>query len=80
MDRASRVIIGIGEFRQRATEIIKEVESSAQPIAIARRGKPVVELRPLKREAEDLIGSVTLIEGTDLTEPVLSPEEWSAAR
>lgn len=79
MDRKERVI-GIGEFRQRATEIIKEVEMSAEPIAIARRGEPVVELRPLKRAAEDLIGSVTEIEGTDLTEPVLSPEEWSAAR
>jgi prevent-host-death family protein len=70
-------IIGIGEFRQRATEIVKEVETSAVPVAISRRGKPVVELRPLGHGADDLIGSVDVLEGTDLTTPVLSPEEWT---
>jgi prevent-host-death family protein len=73
-------IVGIGEFRQRATEIVKEVETSAEPVAISRRGKPVVELRPLGHGAVDLIGSVDVLEGTDLTAPVLAPEEWTATQ
>jgi prevent-host-death family protein len=79
MSKPTRVI-GIGEFRQRATEIIREVETSAQPVSIARRGKPVVELRALEDGSGDLIGSVTIPEGTDLTQPVAAAEEWSATR
>jgi prevent-host-death family protein len=79
MSKPSRVV-GIGEFRQRATEIIREVERSAEPVAIARRGQPVVELRPLRKDSPDLIGSVTLARGTDLTKPVMALEEWSAAQ
>lgn len=72
-------VIGIGEFRQRATEIIRKVETSAEPVAIARRGKPVVEVRPVSQAPDDLTGSVTVEEGVDLSKPVLSADEWSAA-
>ncbi len=75
---AEQQVYGIGEFRQRATEIIKQVEESAQPVQIARRGKPVVEIRPLVPEATDLLGSVTVADGVDLTAPAVDPSEWSA--
>lgn len=70
--------IGIGEFRQRATEIIKQVEETAQPVTISRRGEPVVEIRALEKKADDLVGSVELAGDVDLTDPALEPGEWLA--
>jgi hypothetical protein len=39
----------------------------------------VAELRPVSPPAEDLIGSVTILDD-DLTRPVLAPEDWEVAR
>jgi antitoxin (DNA-binding transcriptional repressor) of toxin-antitoxin stability system len=75
-DMATKETIGIGEFRQRATEIIREVEATARPVIIDRRGRPVVEIRALAAEEKSLIGSVEVMEGTDLTEPVIDPADW----
>jgi antitoxin (DNA-binding transcriptional repressor) of toxin-antitoxin stability system len=71
--------IGIGEFRQRATEIIRGVEESARPVIVARRGQPVVEIRALRRLDEPLLGSVEVSPDVDLTEPVVDPGQWEAA-
>lgn len=76
MDKSE--IIGIGEFRQRATELIRAVEERAQSITIARRGKPVAELRPISHLSSSLEGSVTIGDDVDLAAPVLDPSEWSA--
>lgn len=73
-------VLGIGEFRQRATEVIKEVETSAQPVVISRHGRPVVEIRPLRGEETGLRGSVTVAPGVDLTEPVSDVVDWEALR
>ena len=69
-------IIGIGEFRQRATELIKEVEEKALSIRIARRGKPVAEVRPIPSSTAEMKGSVTIADGIDLTAPVVDPADW----
>jgi prevent-host-death family protein len=71
--------IAIGDFRQRATELIREVEETKQPITITRRGVPVAELRPARVDPGVLRGSVTLLDA-DLTRPVLEPADWDAER
>jgi hypothetical protein len=45
-------------------------------VVIDRRGRPVVEIRALAVPEESLLGSVEVIEGTDLTEPVIDPVQW----
>ena len=70
--------IGIGEFRQRATEIIREVEETARPVLIDRRGRPVVEIRALARHEATLLGSVEILDPDALTNPVIDPLEWDA--
>ncbi|MFV1962740.1 MAG: type II toxin-antitoxin system Phd/YefM family antitoxin [Acidimicrobiia bacterium] len=72
--------IGIGEFRQRATEIIRRVEETAQSVTIARRGKPVVEIRAMQASAASLLNSVDVSADFDLSEPVVDPREWDATR
>jgi prevent-host-death family protein len=71
--------IAIGDFRQRATELVREVEETKTPILITRRGVPVAELRPARVDPAVLRGSVTLLD-PDLTRPVLEPGEWEADR
>lgn len=72
--------VGIGEFRQRATEIIREVETTGRPVVLDRRGRPVVVLRPITPHEGSLIGSVEVLDGADLTEPVVDPAMWESAR
>lgn len=71
--------IAVGEFRQRATEIIRQVEETKEPITITRRGVAVAELRSVRSDPEALLGSVTVLD-PNLSKPVLAPEEWEAVR
>jgi prevent-host-death family protein len=71
-------VVGIGEFRQRATELIRSVEEEGLPITITRRGVPVAELRPIPASKTILTGSVIMLDDVDLTDPVIDPSEWSA--
>ena len=48
----------MGEFRRRATELVRQVEETKQAITITRRGVPVAELRAVTVDAETLLGSV----------------------
>lgn len=73
-------IYGVGEFRQNATEIIKQVESTAQTVVVSRHGKPVVEIRAVTRSSVNLLGSVTVDNGVDLTSPVVDSGAWSATK
>ncbi len=69
--------VAVGEFRQRAAELIRQVEQTKEVLTITRRGVPVAELRAVSVDPEALLGSVTLLD-PDLTRPVLSPEDWDA--
>lgn len=71
--------IAVGEFRQRATEIIRRVEETKEPITITRRGVAVAELRSVRSDPAALLGSVMVLD-PDLSRPVLTPEEWEAVR
>ncbi len=70
--------VAVGEFRQRATELVRQVETSKEPITITRHGVPVAELRAVTVDSEALIGTVTYLD-PDLTRPVVGPEDWESA-
>jgi prevent-host-death family protein len=70
--------VPVGDFRQRATELVRQVEETKEVITITRRGVPVAELRAVTADPAALLGSVTLLE-PDLTRPVVAPEEWEAS-
>jgi prevent-host-death family protein len=70
--------VAVGDFRQRATELVRQVEETKQAITITRRGVPVAELRAVTADPEALLGSVTYLD-PDLTRPVVGPEDWEAA-
>jgi len=80
MDMAQPDSIGIGEFRQRATEIIRQVEETARPVLIDRRGTPVVEIRALAPPQANLLGSVKILDPDALIGPVTDPSEWDATQ
>jgi len=46
--------IPIGDFRQRATELVRQVEETKRPITITRRGVPVAELPPVAADPDAL--------------------------
>jgi prevent-host-death family protein len=70
--------VAVGEFRQRATELVRQVEETKQAITITRRGVPVAELRAVTVEPEALLGSVTYLDA-DLTRPAVDADDWEAA-
>jgi antitoxin (DNA-binding transcriptional repressor) of toxin-antitoxin stability system len=69
--------VAVGDFRQRATELIRQVEETKAVITITRRGVPVAELRAVTVAPGALLGSVTVLD-PDLTRPVVGPEDWEA--
>jgi antitoxin (DNA-binding transcriptional repressor) of toxin-antitoxin stability system len=77
VDHMAKREIAVGEFRQRATELVRQVEETKQAITITRRGVPVAELRAVTVDPEALLGSVTYLD-PDLTRPVVGPDEWEA--
>lgn len=42
--------VGIAEAKRDLTSLIQKVLDSGKPVTIARRGKPVVELSPIRRK------------------------------
>jgi len=70
--------VAVGDFRQRATELVRHVEETKEAITITRRGVPVAELRAVTVDPEALLGSVTYLD-SDLTGPVVGPGDWEAA-
>jgi antitoxin (DNA-binding transcriptional repressor) of toxin-antitoxin stability system len=70
--------VAVGDFRQRATELVRHVEETKEVITITRRGVPVAELRAVTVDPEALLGSVTYLD-SDLTRPVVGPGDWEAA-
>ena len=70
--------VAVGDFRQRATELVRHVEETKEPITITRHGVPVAELRAVTAHPRALLGSVAYLD-PDLTRPVVGPEDWEAA-
>jgi len=79
MPKQEKREIAIGDFRQRATELVRRVEETKEPIIITRHGVPVAELRAITADPQALRGSVTILD-PDITRPVIDPSDWEAAR
>ncbi len=69
--------VAVGDFRQRATELVRQVEETRESITITRRGVPAAELRAVTGDPEALLGSVTYLD-PDVVHPVAEPEDWEA--
>jgi antitoxin (DNA-binding transcriptional repressor) of toxin-antitoxin stability system len=69
------------QFKARALEIFRQVETSGKPVIITDRGEPKLEVRRYRPDARDplaaLRGSVLRYDGP--TEPV-GEEDWDAAK
>jgi len=70
--------VAVGDFRQRATELVRQVEETKEPITITRHGVPVAELRAVTADPKALLGSVQYLD-QDLVRPVAGPDDWEAA-
>ncbi|MGD0656819.1 MAG: type II toxin-antitoxin system Phd/YefM family antitoxin [Syntrophorhabdales bacterium] len=46
--------ITVTELRQRATQIVSEIEATKEPVAITKNGKPVVLMQFVTDEAFDI--------------------------
>ncbi len=72
-----RVEVSKSQFKAKALEFFRQVESSSEPVIVTDHGKPTVEIRKYRQSIRSpldiLKGSVT--EYVDPTEPV-GENEW----
>lgn len=72
--------IAVGEFKARCLRLLEDVRSKREGLVITKRGVPIAEVLPLKRERkgarEELLGTVLF------EKDIISPldEVWGAAR
>lgn len=75
----NKIQISKSEFKARALEFFRQVESSGTSLIVTDHGKPSIEIRPyhaIERSPLDILkGSVT--EYVDPTEPV-GEDDWEA--
>ena len=73
--------ISKSEFKARALELFRQIESSGEPLVVTDHGRPVLEVRPYRAPNADpldlLRGTVTRYENP--TEPV-APEDWESIK
>ena len=69
------------EFRARAFELLRRVESSGQSVILTDRGRPTLELRPYRADARDPLDILrgTLLRYDNSMDPV-AEHDWEAAR
>ena len=78
-------MIGAAEFKAHCLRILDEIERSGEPVTITKRGRPVVEVKPISPDKPAPLfgcmkGSVTWLTD-DPTAPTSGPEwesEWEA--
>jgi antitoxin (DNA-binding transcriptional repressor) of toxin-antitoxin stability system len=75
------VEISKSEFKARALELFRQIETSGQPLVVTDHGRPVLEVRPYRAPSANpldlLRGSVTRYEKP--TDPV-APEDWESMK
>jgi antitoxin (DNA-binding transcriptional repressor) of toxin-antitoxin stability system len=74
--------INASEFKAKCLAILDEISNTGEGLVILKRGRPVAHVIPAvekkeKYPQEDLLGSVKIVEGVDLTEPVVDISEWN---
>lgn len=71
-----------GAFKARCLKVMDQVQKTHEPVVITKRGKPVAQLVPVDKCADDIFGclkGVIKIVG-DIESPVVPPEDWEALR
>lgn len=69
------------EFKAKAFEFLREVESSGKSLILTDRGRPTLELRPYQTDARDPLAILrgSLLRYHHLMDPV-AEHDWEAAR
>ena len=75
--------IKASDFKARRLAVLDRVSATVEPVIILKRGRPVVELGPVRSVAVGypqlgLAGTVSLV--GDTAEPVVPEDEWEASR
>jgi prevent-host-death family protein len=73
--------IGAAAFKANCLRILDEIERSGEPITVTKRGRPVAEVKPVKkRERRSIIGAMkgTVLRYDRPFDPAIDPDEWHA--
>ena len=73
-------MIGAAEFKAHCLRIMEEASHSGETIVITKRGKPFMEMKPIKTKAAQLFGSMkgSVISYGDIISPAVDPSEVHA--
>ena len=76
--------VKIGEFRDRASELIRRA-AGGETVVILNRDRPVAKIVPLRTEGRSRGGLIGSLRGTaeirgDIEAPIASPDDWFRAR
>ena len=79
----SAVHVSKSQFKARALELFRAIEESGEPMIITDRGKPVLEVRPVKEKPkvdplEKLKGRVIWYDQP--FEPAVDDDDWEVLR
>jgi len=68
--------IAAGAFKARCLAIMKQVQSTGEPVVVTKRGAPIVKVVPIRPEKDDIFGFLKdeLIIMGDIESPI--PVEW----
>jgi prevent-host-death family protein len=76
-------MVGTAEFKAHCSRIMAEAERTGETVVITKRGKPIMELKPIKRrERRSIIGALkgSVLKYERPFDPACEPEEWNAVR
>ncbi|HEV2748451.1 MAG TPA: type II toxin-antitoxin system prevent-host-death family antitoxin [Allosphingosinicella sp.] len=76
-------MIGAAEFKAKCLRIIDEVERSGESVTITKRGRPMVEVKPVEnKERHSIIGAMkgSVLRYDRPFDPAIDPQEWHANR
>jgi antitoxin (DNA-binding transcriptional repressor) of toxin-antitoxin stability system len=76
------VHVSKSEFKAKALELMRRIERSGEPLIVTDHGKPTLEIRRIKEEAQDpfelLKGSVLWYERP--FDPAVDEDEWDVLK
>ena len=77
--------VGATDFKAKCLALIDEMNRTKVPIVVTKRGKPVAEMYPARKEAEaakSFFGSMkgTVLRYDDPFGPAIDPGEWDAMK
>ena len=79
MDNSMQTRISKSQFKARALEIFREIESSGGTVIVTDHGRPALEVKPYRAKEHDPLGALrgSVIRFTGPTKPV-AEGDWEA--